>query len=179
LMQRTFQNAASVPHPQMGLYRNWREKDRFLYGVVDVANGQVVLVTTEGLSGARRLAQSITSQKRTRTKRERLLGRSWLPMSGRAAPTIAQDRQPPQTGRRRPRTINPGAGRHESPFRGAQGGAPAASRKCGAATTSANKSPDMPPGPRSPIAALNLVGEGSLHQPGPGAYHQVGCRSYR
>ena len=107
-MQRTFQNSASVPHPQMGLYRNWREKNRFLYGVVDVANGQVVLVTTEGLSGARRLAQSITSQKRTRTKRERLLGRSWLPMSGRAAPTIAQDRQPPQTGRRRPRTINRG-----------------------------------------------------------------------
>jgi hypothetical protein len=35
----------------MGLYRNWRGKNRFLYGVVDMANGQVVLVTTEGLSG--------------------------------------------------------------------------------------------------------------------------------
>ena len=38
-------------------------------------------------------------------------------------------------------------------------------RKCGGATTSANKSPDMQPGLRSPIAARNLVGEGSLHQP--------------
>ena len=44
---------------------------------------------------------------------------------GRAAPTIAQDRQLPQTGKRRPRTINPWPGRHESPSRGAQGWAPA------------------------------------------------------
>jgi hypothetical protein len=47
--------------------------------------------------------------------------------------------------------------RHESPSSGAQGWA---WRKCGGATTSANKSPDMQPGLRSPIAAHNLVGGG-------------------
>jgi hypothetical protein len=58
-----------------------------------------------------------------------------------------------------------GARSHEGRSSGAQGWAPAAWRKCGGATTSANKSPDMPPGLRSPIAAHNLVGEGSLRQP--------------
>jgi hypothetical protein len=38
-------------HPQIDYTRTRVRKNRLCHGVVDMANGQVVLVTTEGLSG--------------------------------------------------------------------------------------------------------------------------------
>src|SRR5262244_188227 len=47
----TRRNAASVPPPLDHYTRTRTRKNRFGYGGVDMADGQVVLVTTEGLSG--------------------------------------------------------------------------------------------------------------------------------
>jgi len=61
------------------LYKDLAQKAPLLSWRGDMANGQVVLLTTEGLSGGPPMRTSTTSPKRTRPKRRRLLRRSWAP----------------------------------------------------------------------------------------------------